>query len=333
MLTFGFLGGAGEFDPLILLLLALAFEAYVGRLGFFLKGRRHPESLVRAYIEAADAKLNRDQRPAYDRAIRGLLVALLGFGLAVSAGFGFAGLSALHPFGWVIELFLLCLAMDQRAPHQAVAGLIAAEAEGLDAARRAVTPLTLRDPEGLDEFGIRRAGLERLCADFGLGVVAPVFWYAFFGMPGLLGYVAIREMDRAVGFSTPKYRAFGFVPARLLDVLGFFPVRLAGLILALAAFPTPKAHPFRAFKTMVGQGHRHRRWNLGWPVGAMAGALGISLMGPRRLRKAVVQEKWIGSGDARVGPKQVLQGLYLYRVACLINIALVALFSLVRLTV
>ena len=52
-----------------------------------------------------------------------------------------------------------------------------------------------RDPESLDESGVCRAAIESCAENFSDGVVAPVFWLALLGLPGLIVYKAINTAE------------------------------------------------------------------------------------------------------------------------------------------
>ncbi|MGB0672175.1 MAG: cobalamin biosynthesis protein CobD/CbiB [Rhodospirillales bacterium] len=332
MLIFGIWGGSGEFDPAMLLLLAMAFEAYLGRPDLLHRLTGRLDARAGAFARWAEARLNRPNRPAYDRAIRGLVIALVALVAALGLGLLVAWVSALHPFGWVVELVLLTQLLNQRGPVRALTPLSGLADRDLDGARRVVGSLSPRDRALLDAYGVRRAALEYLAESYGREALQPLFWYALFGMPGLLAAVTLRELDKVLGFETPAQRAFGFAAARLQDAVGFLPVRLSGLLLILAALPTPHGHPAGALKTLLGDAGHHRRFNLGWPVAALAGGLGVALWGPRRLARATLPERWIGSGTAKVTEEHLAAGLYLYRVGIILAFALVAAFAVIRLS-
>jgi adenosylcobinamide-phosphate synthase len=207
---------------------------------------------------------------------------------------------------------------------------LALDREGIEAGRRAVAHIVGRDPAQLDEHGVARAAIESLAENFGDAVVAPVFWYVLFGMPGLIIYKAANTMDSMIGHLTPQYRAFGMAAARFDDALNFIPARLAGILIVLAAFFAPKASPWGAFKTMIRDAGKHRSVNAGWPEGAMAGALGLALAGPRRYSQHVVNDPWVGDGRARATVLDIRRGLYVYAVACLINALMIATLAVTR---
>ena len=129
-------------------------------------------------------------------------------------------------------------------------------------------------------------------------------------------------MASVIGRSTRRHGAFGLAAARLDDILSAVPARLAGLIIAAAALFVPRANPVRALGTMWRDAGRHESLNAGWPVGAMAGALGLALAGPGA--GAGKAGAWIGKGRARATGSDVARGLYLFVVACLIDAGIVA---------
>ena len=56
----------------------------------------------------------------------------------------------------------------------------------------------------------------------------------------------------------------------------------------------------------------------------MAGALGIALAGPRHYSAGIIQDSWMGNGSARVSINEITKALYIYIVACLVVVGLVA---------
>ena len=331
MVTFRFLSGESGFDPLILLLLALFVDAYVGDGGALFRRIPHPVRLIGGLVAFLDHKLNRDHRSQTDRAMRGAGVVLFMVGMAAVGGVAVQWLSFHHTFGWIVECVLLIVFLSSRELYDRVRAVMVALVLGdMVAARAAVAHVVGRDPAYLDEHGIARAGIESLAENFSDGVVAPVFWYVLFGFPGLLVYKTVNTMDSMIGYRTERHRAFGMSAARLDDVLNLIPARLAGLFITLAALFTPNANPVRALGTMIRDAGKHTSMNAGWPEGAMAGALGLALAGPRRYAEATVDAPWVGSGRARVTAGDMRAALYLYVVANLINGVWVVAVAMVR---
>ena len=332
MFTFGFAGGEHGFDPLGLLLIALLLDAYLGDARMPFRLFRHPVEIIGSLIDWFDRKLNRENRPPVDRALRGALVVVLVAGLAGTVGWCGSWLTQHHDFGWVPELFLLTALLAGRGLYDRVRAVGVGLENSLEEGREAVSHIVGRAPQHLDDHGVARAAIESCAENFSDGLIAPVFWYVLFGLPGLMVYKAVNTMDSMIGHMTPKYRAFGMAAARLDDVLNLIPARLSGLFLVVAAIFTPGAHPLKAFKIMLRDSGKHRSMNAGWPEGAAAGALDIALAGPRRYSKRVVDDPWVGEGTARVTVKDIRRMLYLYVNASLINGAWVAALAIIRMS-
>lgn len=331
MFTFGVIRAGSSFDPLVLLLLALVLDAAVGGMGPLFRFVPHPVALLGHMIHWLDTKLNRPHRAPVDRAARGAVTVIVVVVTAGAVGWGIQWLTFHHDFGWVVELFTLVVLLAQRELYAAVRRVaLALKSEGLESARTAVGHIVGRDPAYLDEHGVARAGIESLAENFSDGVVAPVFWYVLFGMPGLLVYKAVNTLDSMIGYRDDQYRAFGFTAARLDDVLNLIPARLSGLIIALAATASPSGHPTRAFSTLWRDASKHKSPNSGWPEAAMAGALGLALAGPRKYSRHTQDDLWIGNGTAKASAADMERALYLFVVACLINGLIVAVIAVYR---
>jgi len=330
MLTFGMSGTAGGFDPLVLLLLALIVEAYVGEARWLFKVIPHPVRIIGGAIGFFDHKLNREHRSQVDRAFRGALVVVFMVTASFAIGWLIAWLSLNHPWGWIVEFFGLVSLMAAKGLYDHVRAVGRALNNNVEDARDAVSHIVGRDPESLDGPGVARAAIESLSENFSDGVVAPVFWYVLFGFPGLLIYKTVNTLDSMIGYRSPKYRAFGMTAARLDDVLNLIPARLAGLFIVIASLFVPKAKPGAALKVMLRDSKYHQSPNAGWPEGAMAGALGLALAGPRKYANQTINEPWIGDGNAQAGRKDISRALYLYAISCLINAMWVAAIAMVR---
>ena len=104
------------------------------------------------------------------------------------------------------------------------------EAGDLEAARGRLPALCGRDPEGLDGAALARAVVESVAENTCDAVVAPLFWGAAFGLPGLLGHRAVNTLDAMVGHHSARYERFGWAAARLDDLAAFVPARLTALL-------------------------------------------------------------------------------------------------------
>ena len=273
---------------------AMAVDALVGWPAPVFARIGHPVTWLGALIAALDARWNRTtDSPALRRAA-GVAAALTV--IALAGGVGWV-LQAACPQGWAGTLVIGILAwplVALRSLHDHVAAVATPlQAGDLDAARAAVSQIVGRDPALLDEAGIARAAVESLAENTSDGVVAPLFWGALFGLPGIIGYKAINTLDSMIGHRTERHEAFGWASARIDDLVNLVPARLTGLLFALLA---PRRS--EAIACMFRNARRHRSINAGWPEAAMAGALGVRLSGPRIYNGHMSEEPWL-NGTAR----------------------------------
>ena len=328
MIAFGTEFSAG-LNALHLLVAALVADAVIGNLGGPFRLLPHPVRLIGGLVGFLETRLNRARRAPGTLFIRGALVALFVAGLAAILGGAAAAALGGEGFGWVGEIAIVAIFLGQRSlfDHSRAVGR-ALIRDGLAAGRRAVGRIVGRDTDDLDDHGVARAAIESCAEGFCDAVVAPAFWYVLFGLPGLFAYIAVNTMDSMIGHRDARFAAFGRVAARLDDAMNLVPARLAGMLIAIAALFTPTANPARAVKTMFRDARKHRSPNSGWPEAAMAGALGLALLGPRRYGGEAVADPWIGDGEARATAADIRRALYVFAVAGFLHLVAVVFIAL-----
>lgn len=325
MLPFGTQFGHAP-DALLMLFMAIAVDAVLGDMPWLFRWLPHPVVVIGRTIGGLDKRLNKASLPESDRKFRGVVLVALMVTLALAVGGAIAFVARALPHFWLLEVLVAAILIAQRGLFEHVDDVARAlQHNGIEAGRYAVSRIVGRDPQSLDEHGIARAAIESLAENFADAVVAPIFWYALLGLPGLMLYKTVNTLDSMVGYRNDKYRAFGWASARLDDWLNLIPARLAGLILSFAALFATRGRPWRALRTMLTDACHHKSPNSGWPEAAMAGALDLALGGPRKYPGLVVDEKWIGSGRARAEVGDIDRALHLFSAACLIDAGLVIL--------
>jgi adenosylcobinamide-phosphate synthase len=309
-----------------LALAALLIEAAIGYPPVLFRTVRHPVVWAGALIGALDRALNRPTWPCGARRAAGVAAVLVLLGATLAPAALLEAVLAPHPAGFIMLALLAGTLLASRsldAHVRAVGeGLAAGGREG---GRAAVGRIVGRNPATLDEAGVVRAAIESLAENFSDGVVAPAFWCALAGLPGIAGYKAVNTADSMIGHRTPCHEAFGWAAARLDDLLNLPASRLAALWLILAAAITRGADAGGAWRAVWRDARRHRSPNAGWPEAAMAGALGLRLAGPRVYGTTRVEDAWMGEGRAEAAPADLARALALYRRACAIQIAAVLL--------
>jgi adenosylcobinamide-phosphate synthase len=233
-------------------------------------------------------------------------------------------------FGNFLIALVASTLIAQRSLYQHVARVRTAFADGgLAEARRAVAMIVGRDPDQLDEAGVSRAAIESCAENFSDGVVAPVFWLALLGLPGLIAYKAVNTADSMIGHLSPRYASFGWAAARLDDLVNLIPARLSGLLVAAVA-PVAGGRTATALRVMWRDAAKHRSPNAGWPESATAGALSLALAGPRRYGTRIVDDVFLNA-EARqdASPGDIGRALKLLMAACLLQAAAYAALTLV----
>ena len=165
----------------------------------------------------------------------------------------------------------------------------------IEKARRELKALVGRDTERLSPEKIRIAVVESLAENLNDAVIAPLFYLALGGLPGLVLYKTVNTLDSMVGYKNERYRYFGWFSARMDDLFNYVPARIAGFLIVLATlFLKGKSSACRAFKIMLRDGRKHLSPNSGVPEAAMAGALGVKLGGPSTYGGVLVEKPYIG---------------------------------------
>ena len=150
-------------------------------------------------------------------------------------------------------------------------------AQSLDAGRRRLAHLVSRAVTDLTEEEVRESAIESLAENFNDSVVAPVFWFVVAGLPGAAIYRFANTADAMWGYRGVRggqdWEWAGKWAARADDVLSWIPARITALLIALAA----RCLPLRRLRA---EAARTPSPNSGWPMAAMALALGVRLRKP-----------------------------------------------------
>lgn len=292
---------------------ALALDAALGWPRALYRHVGHPVGLFARVIGTCEAGWNRPERSFAMRRALGVLTLLVLLILVAGSGWALQRLllASLGNFGWIAVAFLAWPALAQRSlfDHvRAVADRI--DAGDVPGARAGVGAIVGRDTAALDQAGIARAAIESLAESFCDGIVAPLFWLLFLGLPGIWTYKAINTADSLVGHREERWRAFGWAAARSDDLANLVPARLAGLLLCLAGGG--------GWRILWRDARKHASPNAGWPEAAMAGTLGLRLAGPVAYDGVMHDKAWIGDGTSAAGGNEIGRALAIYVRACLL---------------
>ncbi|WP_085315459.1 CobD/CbiB family cobalamin biosynthesis protein [Derxia lacustris] len=156
----------------------------------------------------------------------------------------------------------------------------AALATSPDAGRARLARLVSRDVATLDDAAVREAAIETLAENLNDSVVAPLFWFCVAGLPGAALYRYANTADAMWGYRGARHGRdwtwAGKWAARADDAASWLPARLtAALLCAVAPAAARPRHAELARQARVTPSP-----NGGWPMGAMALALGLRLGKP-----------------------------------------------------
>lgn len=224
---------------------------------------------------AAEAPVGRDGRAFWHGTLHWLV---LSAGVVLTA----TGLQwALYQLPvWLAAVGLgLCLKplLAWRMLRTEVLAVEAALGQSLAAGRERLGWLVSRDVASLSEAQVRESAIESLAENLSDSVVAPLFWFALAGLPGAALYRFANTADAMWGYRTVRggrqWEWAGKWAARADDVLNWLPARLTGCVLALWAGG-------RVLRALPAQAGLTPSPNSGWPMAAMALALGVRLGKP-----------------------------------------------------
>ena len=172
---------------------------------------------------------------------------------------------------------LLAWAMLQSEVLAVEKALDATQGGSLAAGRERLRWLVSRDVSVLSESQVRESAIETLAENLNDSVVAPLFWFALLGLPGAALFRFANTADAMWGYRGQyqgrNWEWAGKWAARADDVLGWLPARLTALLLALVTGGM-------SLTRLRKEARRTASPNSGWPMAAMALALGVSLHKP-----------------------------------------------------
>lgn len=167
--------------------------------------------------------------------------------------------------------------------------------EHMEKARRALIALVGRDTEKLHKKDIQKAILESYAENLNDGVIAPLFWLFFLGFPGLVLYKTVNTLDSMVGYKDDKYLYFGWFSAKMDDFFNYLSARITALLMIIATTIYLGIEPGkRALKWTLRYAHLHPSPNSGYPESALAGALGVRLLGPAYYQGKLIYKPYLG---------------------------------------
>ena len=288
----------------------LAALAYLFDMAFGEFPCKHPVAVMGDFINAFE------RRFYGDRILPGALLVLGLISLALSISAVLVYLGGFLP-SWLSLLVLAMLASTGLAMnmlHESVAALLTAEQP-----KQALSYLVSRDTENMTGTEIYKAGLETWAENLSDGVIAPLFYLLLFGLPGIAVYKAINTLDSMIAYKTERYFYFGRTAAIVDDIANYIPARLTALLIVALAEDKQ-----RAWQCLRQDGNKLESPNAGFPIAAMAGALGVALGGDASYHGQIKHKPALGLPINPVDESTLTQALQMKTGVNLIVLSLLA---------
>ena len=164
----------------------------------------------------------------------------------------------------------------------------------LEEGRQQVARIVGRDTSELSAQEVRTAALETLAENLSDGVIAPLFWFALLGTPGMLAYKMVNTLDSMIGYKTERYKDFGCWAAHIDDVANYIPARLTALLMVIAS------GKWRLLTFVWKNGSHHASPNSGYPEAALAGILNCRFGGPHYYFGQLFDKPYIGEHERQL---------------------------------
>ena len=189
----------------------------------------------------------------------------------------------------------------------------------LDEGRKQVARIVGRDTSQLSAQEVRTAALETLAENLSDGVIAPLFWFALLGAPGMLAYKMVNTLDSMIGYRTERYKDFGCWAAHIDDVANYIPARLTALLMVIAS------GKLSLLNFVWKNGRKHASPNSGYPEAALAGILNCRFGGPHYYFGELFDKPFIGENDRELNTKDMQTAVRINRTAELLMLVLTSL--------
>lgn len=157
--------------------------------------------------------------------------------------------------------------------------------------RKQVGRIVGRDTAHLSPQEIRAAALETLAENLSDGVIAPMFWFALLGLPGMMAYKMVNTLDSMIGYKNERYLEFGQIAARLDDLANYIPARLTAWLMLAVSGNLNKMDFVKRF------GPAHASPNSGYPESALAAILNCRFGGTHDYFGKPVEKPYIGTNE------------------------------------
>ena len=198
----------------------------------------------------------------------------------------------------------------------ALAVTSALENDDIDEARINLAMITKRKTKNLDKNHILSGVLESISENTVDGITGPLFYFALFGLPGAFVYRVINTIDSMIGYKTEMFKNLGWFGANCDNILNYIPSRLTAMTMVLGAMLL--GHDWKnCYEIFKRDGKKTDSPNAGYPMAALAGALGTKL--------EKIEHYSLGTDIQKITSKKVRDAIILMKVTSLLFFGIVSI--------
>jgi adenosylcobinamide-phosphate synthase len=183
------------------------------------------------------------------------------------------------------------------------------ENNNIISARNSLSMIVKRNTKDLDESHVFSGVVESISENTVDGITGPLFYFGLFGLPGAFVYRVINTADSMIGYRTNIFKNIGWFAANCDTILNYIPSRLTGFVMIFSAMILGYDWK-RSYKIMIRDGGKTQSPNAGYPMAAIAGALGT------RFEK--IDHYFLGDGKVSFSKEHVKSTITLMKVTSII---------------
>jgi adenosylcobinamide-phosphate synthase len=206
----------------------------------------------------------------------------------------------------VILKLTICIKLET---DWGIAAAKAIESGDLNEARK-YAHFSRRDNKDLTGPQIVSSVVESLSENLTDFRLSPIFYYAFFGVPGAVAFRAINTLDGMVGFKDPEHLHIGWFSAVFDTIVNYIPARLTTILIILASAILGE-DPKNAWTIARRDQAKIPSINHGWQMASMAGALRVQLEKPGQYA--------VGDQIEELNANKILRALKIRNVAIILG--------------
>ena len=249
----------------------------------------HPVVWFGKMISAAEHALNKGGHRLMKGAVTaiGLILLVYGAGWVIRHLLHGVGIYAVMVFDVIVIFYCLAGTTLIREVREVFLALDRSLEEG----RTQVARIVGRDTTQLSAQEVRQAALETLAENLSDGVIAPLFFLALLGTPGMLAYKMVNTLDSMIGYRSQRYKDYGCWAAHIDDIANYIPARLTALLMVMVS------GRWSLVRFVWRYGNHHASPNSGYPEAALAGILDCRFGGPHYYFGELFDKPFIGEND------------------------------------